>query len=219
MIDRNESRDAIRSNWGEPFSRSELPPESLERFRRILPDQLIAIWEVDGWAGYGDGLLWTVDPDDYRDIFEDWLGEQLSALDTFHCFARSAFGDLFAIGERSASIVRISCAHNNVYVTVAELRRDCVDAEIEILSAFLSLDRESIDLRDKKGRYLFEDALALSGPLTSSTMYGFVPALVLGGPASSENVQQLDADVHLAFLRQLDEPNFPFGEIDFSQFS
>jgi hypothetical protein len=34
-------------------------------------------------------------------------------------------------------------------------------------------------------------------------MYGFVPALMLGGSAEPERLQRLDAEVHLILLAQL----------------
>ena len=50
---------------------------------------------------------------------------------------------------------------------------------------------------------LFELALARLGPLDHDTLYGFVPALWLGGEVRVENLQKLDAHGHLELLSQI----------------
>ncbi|MCU0126462.1 DUF1851 domain-containing protein [Pseudomonas vlassakiae] len=45
----------------------------------------------------------------------------------------------------------------------------------------------------------------MGGTLAPNKIYGFVPALMLGGPASLANLQRLKADVHLILLSQLAE--------------
>ncbi|EGH08166.1 hypothetical protein PSYMP_05689, partial [Pseudomonas amygdali pv. morsprunorum str. M302280] len=41
------------------------------------------------------------------------------------------------------------------------------------------------------------------GPLKSDEMYGFVPALALGGPMELEKLQKVKTIEHLTFLSQL----------------
>ncbi|EPM49801.1 hypothetical protein A256_19840 [Pseudomonas syringae pv. actinidiae ICMP 19103] len=50
---------------------------------------------------------------------------------------------------------------------------------------------------------LFEPAREKLGPLKSDEMYGFVPALVLGGPMELKNLQKVKTIEHLTFLSQL----------------
>lgn len=64
---------------------------------------------------------------------------------------------------------------------------------------------EAYDLKDVVDQPLFERALAKLGPLDHDTMYGFVPALALGGEPSLERLQKLDAHVHLDILAQMTE--------------
>jgi len=52
---------------------------------------------------------------------------------------------------------------------------------------------------------LFEHARETLGTLAPDEMYGFVPALMLGGSASLANLQRFKADVHLILLSQLGE--------------
>ncbi|RMU47703.1 hypothetical protein ALP27_05220 [Pseudomonas savastanoi pv. glycinea] len=49
----------------------------------------------------------------------------------------------------------------------------------------------------------FEPALKNLGQLQSDEMYGFVPALALGGPVELKNLQKVKTTEHLMFLSQL----------------
>jgi hypothetical protein len=42
----------------------------LKKYRGKLPDLLLDYWEHEGWNGHANGLLWTVNPDDYAGILE-----------------------------------------------------------------------------------------------------------------------------------------------------
>jgi hypothetical protein len=58
---------------------------------------------------------------------------------------------------------------------------------------------------------LFERALHTLGPLSSTEMYGFEPALVAGGRMALEHLKKVNLDVHLTILRQLAPPKIPFA--------
>lgn len=62
----------------------------------------------------------------------------------------------------------------------------------------MTQSREANDLDD-----LFEKALRTLGPLQVDEMYGFVPALALGGPADLTHLQKVKTIEHLTFLSQL----------------
>lgn len=62
----------------------------------------------------------------------------------------------------------------------------------------MTQSREANDLGD-----LFEKALRTLGPLQPDEMYGFVPALALGGSADLKHLQKVKTIEHLTFLSQL----------------
>jgi len=87
-------------NFGEATARDPVPEASLRRWAGILPDSLLRYWRRDGWANYGNGRLWTVNPEDYEDLMHAWLEETpFSQIDSYHVFARSGFGRLYLCGE------------------------------------------------------------------------------------------------------------------------
>lgn len=65
----------------------------------------------------------------------------------------------------------------------------------------------SIESSDFLG--LFSRARKKLGPLKSDEMYGFVPALMLGGSEALENLEKVNIIEHLTFLSQL-SPLEPF---------
>ncbi|WP_426078374.1 T6SS immunity protein Tdi1 domain-containing protein [Janthinobacterium sp. PSPC3-1] len=60
----------------------------------------------------------------------------------------------------------------------------------------------------------FDRTVAKSGALAADEVYGFEPAIVLGGKITIENIVKLDLDVHLTILRQLAKPEIPFSNVD-----
>lgn len=88
--------------FGPAIDKREVPAASVERYRGKLPDQLLAYWEEHGWCGYADGLLWTVDPQEYEPVAKAWIGNTpFMQEDAFHIIACSAFGKLYLWGEKS----------------------------------------------------------------------------------------------------------------------
>ena len=90
---RDENFKVFISEFGEATHRTNVPVEAIQKWRGKLPDQLLKYWQEEGWCGYKDGLFWTVDPDDYEDLVDEWLADTpIEQLDSFHAIARSAFG-------------------------------------------------------------------------------------------------------------------------------
>ena len=93
-----------------------------------------------------------------------------------------------------------------------ERRLDDPDFYVRTFFSNKSIDR--CDLDDESGQPLFKRALAKVGPLEEDEVYGFEPALVLGGKMRLENLAKLKLDVHLTILRQLASPTLPFSSVD-----
>ncbi|MBV4543921.1 GAD-like domain-containing protein [Pseudomonas vlassakiae] len=193
---------------GEPVFRQEVPPSSVERYRGKLPRKLLEHWAEHGWCGYGDGIFWTVNPQDYEGVAASFIeGTALEGRDTYHIIARGAFGDLYLYGENSGFSLNI-VAHTSNYCGSADgLATDDRDREVD--GFFLLMERESNDFGD-----FFEPAKKHLGVLGCDEMYGFVPALAFGGLSKVENLQKVSAVEHLILLSQL-SPLKPYSFSDF----
>ncbi|WP_060507885.1 GAD-like domain-containing protein [Pseudomonas sp. NBRC 111124] len=184
-------------NFGPPIERREVPLSTIERYRNKLPSTLLAYWSEHGWAGYGEGIFWLVNPQEYDAVVSCWIqNSRLSAHDAYHLIARSAFGDLYFWGERSGFSLKITSVSSQYVFYKTELTK--VQLENELRGFIISRKVDSNDFND-----LFAPAVAKLGRLKHDEMYGFFPALMLGGSDRLEHLKKVSAVEHLIFLAQL----------------
>ncbi|WP_420106580.1 GAD-like domain-containing protein [Herbaspirillum huttiense] len=204
------------SKFGDSTKCTAVPTASFEKWRNKLPDQLLKYWEQEGWCEYANGLFCTVDPDDYEAIVDEWLTDTgLEEIDAFHVIARSAFGTLYVCGEKTGRSVTIVCGLNMVSALQNRLRvKTKEDLDFSIRSFFAFSNPVQFDMEDENGQPLFERARSKLGPLEPHEIYGFEPAIVLGGKILLENLAKVNAKVHLTILRQFADPELPLSGID-----
>lgn len=183
-------------NFGPAFDKRQVPAASIERYRGKLPDQLLAYWEEHGWSGYADGLFWTVNPEDYEPVVDAWLGDTgYVKIDQFHIIARSAFGELFFWGEKTGDTLVLFTPGSYCVPANHILYAEVMDKGVR--EFFASLSREDCDFED-----LFAPAREKFGRLEHDEMYGFVPALAIGGGANVRCLEKVKAVEHLVILAQ-----------------
>ena len=205
--------------FGEATYSMPVSEATLAQWTGKLPPILMTYWREEGWAGYANGRVWTVNPDEYEDIKDAWLeGTPLVNIDNFHVIARDAFGDLYLCGETTGASVTITCIHNEILALKNQLNpKPLPDHDPSIQALFGSAKLEDFDYPDANGKLLFERAIKKYGPLEPDEMYGFEPALVVGGSATLDNLRRLKLDPHFYILRQFDSPTLPFSNIDFDK--
>lgn len=212
---RDEDFEYFVSKFGEATSRVDVPRASIEKWRGKLPDLLLTYWQEEGWCGYANGLFWIVNPDDYEDLVDEWLeNTSIEQIDAFHVVGRTAFGDFHVCGERTGVNMTICCPINAIFALPKELKPKSKEDQDWSVRAFLGLSVSGCDLKDESGVPLFERAVAKLGPLEPDEIYGFEPAIVIGGKMQLENLAKLNLDVHLTILRQLAAPTMPFSNVD-----
>lgn len=193
----DEDFEYFLEKMGPAFDKQHVPPSSIDRFRGKLPDQLLEYWQEHGWCGYADGLFWTVNPQEYEPVLEAWIGDTpFMEQDAYHIIARSAFGALYFWGERTGYALKLSAIGS--YVVPHSPPITSLEKEIQMF--FGGRDRKGNDFDN-----LFAPALKKLGRLKHDEMYGFVPALALGGPATLDHLQKVKAVEHLVLLAQLSE--------------
>jgi len=174
-----------------------VPAQSIERFRGKLPEQLLANWEDHGWCGYADGLFWTVDPQEYEPVLEAWIGDSsFMEKDAYHIIARGAFGELYFWGERTCDSLKVFAPGSYCFPRESAFQNGDMERGLQVF--FSKRNREENDFAD-----LFVSASEKLGPLKHDEMYGFVPALALGGPSELSHLQKVKAVEHLVLLAQL----------------
>ena len=211
---RDEDFAFFISEFGEAQVRREVPDDAVQRWQGRLPDKLLEYWKLEGWSGYANGLFWTVNPDEYEDLVDDWLeGSPLEQVDAFHVIARSGLGLLYLCGEQTGCGVRIDSTLHAIFAHDLK-RKSRAELEQRLPWFFSNLEPKANDLKDARREPLFARALAALGPLADDEMYGFEPALILGGEMVLERLRKVKLHPHLTILRQLAPPTMPFGQID-----
>ncbi len=179
---------------------------TLTKYQGKLPARLLEYWQEYGFSGWGAGRFWVVNPEDYQDILDTWLaGTPFVEQDSYYVIGRSAFGRLFIWGETSGRSITINANYGMIFPTdsTENLAKRGPERSIDLFFACLSQDE--MDTTDLDEVPLFERALEKLGELEADEMYGFVPALALGGAPTLAHLQKVKAMEHLAFIAELGE--------------
>jgi hypothetical protein len=196
------------NKMGPPIERQEATRLAKEKYQDKLPEQLLAQWEQWGWCGYGEGIYWIVNPADYEVVVHEWLTQSgISFAHHYHVIARGAFGDLYVWRQTTGSVLKITPFYARFHEEQNTVPVCGFDEKIKAFFAFTR--RESNDFDN-----MFDKALKKLGPLKSDEMYGFVPAIALGGPGELKHLQKVKIIEHLAFLSQI-SPLTDWGFPDF----
>lgn len=189
---------------GEATTSRYVPEAEIEKWKGKLPELLLNYWRNEGWSSYYDGLLTIVNPEDYENIVDEWLeNTYLEEIDSFHAIAINGFGNVYLCGEKTGQCVVISPIFNTIFVQKKKLKRiQTTDSlNVSILTLFLS---SKVERHGKDG--LFDKAIQKFGPLDDYEIFGFEPALILGGELDIKYIQKVDARIHLSILAQLADP-------------
>ena len=207
MVD--ESFDIFYNDhgFGPAVDEVRIPASTIKLYRGKLPEKLIAYWEAYGWSGYGDGLFWITNPADYSDVLNAWVSHSDAyGKDKYHVIARSAFGKLYVWGERTGQSLTINAPWSSIVPSDDSSKVAQGKADRLLGFLFSSRRREDLDQSDENEIPLFDRAVKLLGRPGPDEMFGFVPALALGGPCRLDHLQKVKAVEHLMFLAQVQPP-------------
>jgi hypothetical protein len=181
-------------------------PEKIMKFKGKLPDQLLEYWKLYGFSGYGEGLFWIVDPDEYEPALEAWMGDTpFMERDAYYVIGRSAFGELFLWGTKSGQSLDVKSLWGMIFPRDNSERVAKGKSDFLLQNFIAGQDKKNLNQKDYLDKPLFDRALKTLGPLEPDEMYGFEPALALGGQADLKNLRKVKAVEHLVMLAQLGE--------------
>ncbi len=152
--------------------------ETLSFYKKILPKEIIELWEEYGFGEYGDGLIKIINPKDYINNLYMWLGQ----IDyTKIPIIVTAFGDIFYYRK-------LEDDRNDISVLDIHYRKIivCSYSYQEFFKKYI-IDKKVIKnvLRDS----LYKKAIKKLGKLNDKDIFFFVPALILGG---KEDIKYID---------------------------
>jgi hypothetical protein len=170
------------------------PPGSdlIEKYSKVLPAQLIELWQTQGIGKYADGYLELVNPDLFNDTLATWLAKRVP---TYVPIVISAFGDLFYYRKLTETDEDV-CVLDPHYRSI----NNCTWSINSFFNDYLTADSfYDTFLR----RELFLSAQQIKGPLALNEIYFFVPALALGGAEEAKYIDKGNAQVQMDILFQL----------------
>jgi hypothetical protein len=215
----DEHFEIFIEEFGAATTRISAPVSQIEKWRSTMPPALLEYWYREGWSGFGQGIFWIANPDDFEELLAEWLvGTPLEKIDRFHVIARTAFGKLYLWGERTGPSTQLVISDHSILCLERDLKKPVKNPDLALRGFFSSSDPSYADALDEDGKPLFQRALQALGPLRPDEIYGFEPALVIGGKASIENVRIVKIHEHLRILRQLAGPRFPMGNLSIDKF-
>ncbi|MDO7911133.1 GAD-like domain-containing protein [Pseudomonas sp. 22-AL-CL-001] len=203
----DEAVSIFIDKMGSPTEYTPVPSATIEYYKKILPERLLNYWQDYGWSAHAEGIFWMVNPAEYDGVVRSWLEDtEFEKKDNYYVIARTAFGGLYLWGEKTGHALKIESLLSRYCAQDLGTTEVNLDRESQIF--FLAPSVEGSDFFS-----LFRRARRKLGLLKSDEMYGFVPALMLGGSEELENLEKVKIIEHLIFLSQL-SPLKPFTLAD-----
>jgi hypothetical protein len=211
---------------GEPQHASKISSEDAARYADRVPQALIRFWREHGRGTYFDGLYWICDPEPFDPVIEFiFKGDDEFSPSDMAVVAYSAFGDLKVWHRRRRQM--------NVFLLQSQVFNPQPSAWHDRKTGQPFSEDFSVSNQVSTGRWafgpeefeFFAAAVARHGALEEGEVYGFFPALQLGGAYKVENLKRVRAAEHFQILAQIDRfklmrltppdpPANPYGRLE-----
>lgn len=169
-----------------------------------LHPALGTLWREVGWGLFGRGFLQLSPPEVWGEDLALWLGGEDPARVSI---GRTALGDLLYLRDLRGKARSLgypeAIAAGAMDVSRVDVRYKRVDVLATSLEQLAVLLGDPQWLDDVLRKDLFDAAVDRIGEPGEHEMFGFVPALALGGEESADHLQRVAAREHLALLFQL----------------
>lgn len=160
----------------------DMPEEVIERYRDLVPKEMIEIWEKYGLGSFMNGYLRVINPDDYKKLVEETYFRGKDSIPIFI----TAFADVVTWEK-------------NEFIGIVKYKvLDC-DILWQGMDDFFELlgDRDFID--DNFELKMYNKALKLHGEVKYEDCYCFVPIIPVGGK-KIENLKKGEAFTHIEVI-------------------
>lgn len=155
-------------------------------FKGKLPDELLDVWEMEGWGIFMNGFLRIINPTDFLVFMDENIEMNTPSIP----FAVTAFGDLLLWLKDG-------------YVEVINFRkgyREIVESGMDLFlnDTLLDFSYAIKELRSEQ----YTEAIDKLGIPDFDKCFGYFPLLSLGGNELITNLQIVDLNIHLEIMAQ-----------------
>jgi hypothetical protein len=182
---------------------------TIKAYRGKLPDYLLQFWADHGWCSWSNGQYWLCDPALARPVLDYvFRGDPDLDPDRMIAYGYTAFGDI-DIWYGDATI-RLNLPMNKVRVEPREFdeehQRYWTDEIIVGMRLSGRVAAVMAPWEDENLKNMMPQALERLGRLEWGEIYGFVPALSLGGRNTVDHLRKMPLVEHLVFLAAMEPP-------------
>ena len=176
---------------------ADVPQDVVNKYKDLLPDELITIWQTMGFGIYEDGFLQLVNPDEYEFAFEyiDKL------LEPSIIWGVTALGDLLMWEGNKGWTIAPDEGNRVVLINVRKCNSRVL-GDMDFILNFTLGDKTAIANKTYFDSKSYLDIKGKLPPLRYGQCYGYVPALALGGSASIKNLKIVDAKIYIDIIGQ-----------------
>lgn len=158
----------------------------VEKYKKVIPQKLLELWENKGLGMFMDGYLKTINPDEYKNILNE---SYFNAANSIPIMA-TAFGDIITWEENKyVGLVRYKFGTSEIMISNYDLFLVLLNDD-SFASRFFQID-------------LYEKAVDKYGTLNYDECFGYVPILALGGKESINNLKKVKIREHIALITEL----------------
>lgn len=217
----------IREKFGAPEHAVRVPADEAARYADRVPGALIDFWTEHGRGAYEQGKFWICDPEPFEPVIDAVFRDdpELDPAD-LTTVGYSAFGTL-KLWHRQRRAVNVDFLFLTVFNPPASSWHDKngrpFSADFSI-SCHLTEFQYGPTQVDIAGKDLLPQAIARAGRLAPGELYGFLPALHLGGLWRVDNLRRMDAVEHLLVIAETanftltavtppQPPSHPYGRV------
>lgn len=164
---------------------SAVPTQIIEKYKNIIPQELLDIWQNYGFGTLANGYMKIVNPDDYVGILKKSY------------FASNVSVPLFATG-----FADVITWQKGRYVGLVKYRRSKAPLYPFRFNDFLA-DFNSSKTADFLDNSQYSTAIQLLGKLEYDECFGYVPLLALGGSEKADKLRKMKIIQHIDFITQM----------------
>jgi hypothetical protein len=163
--------------------------KEIQQFSNTLPDFLLKVWQVHGFGSYASGFFFISSPNYFNSILDIYFGKD----HTYTVFCRTSFGDLLIWNHAEPQIISLDAASG----------RGIVMSDDGDINSFFEFTMDNNKFYDAHRYGLHLKAIKKFGQLQEDQVFGFFPALSLGGEEKLENIKVVQLREYLAMLAEI----------------
>ena len=216
VIDKEHFRNMFKNRTGAPNTYIEADKDIIEKYRDVLPNELLYYWGTYGFSSFKEGLFWLTNPEDYTELVEEYFKNTVfENRPNLYVVARSAFGQLFLWESGKGATLDLNSFSNMIFLDAVADRENLNKTEEDYaMNRFLAKNPEHFDEEDGSGKALFERCLKKFGKLEANEMYGYKLSHFLGGKESITNITKMDLFNHYSIQKELKAPTISISDTE-----